>query len=144
MYRKRLVFELMEELATVWHLTFAASACEHFINRLRFSSPQNSFILQSWSVRLESALFSHGCPGSSLPRSPLRSLCKIGPLNHTVPFHPTPRHRWGVTSAWDEFCHKSWLYFMLQCVLFTRAKPSPPGTLHQATFPYTNGFFQQE
>lgn len=29
---------------------------------------------------------------------------------------------------------------MLQCILFTRAKPSSLGTSHQAAFPYTNGF----
>lgn len=90
-------------------------------------------------MHLESGLFSHGCPGSLLPSFPLWSLCKIGPLNHTVPFHPSPCRHWGVTSAWDEFCHKSWLYFMLQCILFTRAKTSSLGILQQATFPYTSG-----
>lgn len=135
-HEERLACKLAEELPTVWHPAPADSAGEQLINRLRLSSSQSSFTLQSWSVHLEPALLR---PGSSPPSFPLPSLCEIGPLNHTVPFHPAPRRHRGVTSARDEFCHKSWLYFMLQCILFTRAKPSSLGTLHQATFPHPNG-----
>lgn len=135
-HEERLACKLAEELPTVWHPAPADSAGEQLINRLRLSSSQSSFTLQSWSVHLEPALLR---PGSSPPSFPLPSLCEIGPLNHTVPFHPAPRRHRGVTSARDEFCHKSWLYFMLQCILFTRAKPSSFGTLHQATFPHPNG-----
>ena len=78
--------------------------------------------------------FSHGCLGSWLPSLPLPSLCEIGPLNHTVPLHPMPHCHGGVTSARAGFCHKSWLYFMLQRTLFTRAKTSSLGALHQVNF----------
>lgn len=61
---------------------------------------------------------------------------------HGTGFVPsiTRCHHQGVTSACHGFYHKPWLYFMLQCIQFTRANPFSLGTLHQAAFPDRNGF----